>query len=200
MNPYALTRQASIKTHISHLIFLKGTSAVQQYQSQIKVFLHLCLHQQLTFDNSLYIIHAKWFVLINEIPAGRHLEMWRNCVAVTDPHSFIAIVFIKSRDWNYNAQTSHFKMAARRKFNDQNKLLGVNYSIYRELSNLSCRCRHKLRKTLIRDQYYWKAEVPFKRFKFKYPFCDLFLNWVFKLSNRPHTKLYQLQQVFYVAG
>ena len=35
--------------------FLKGTSAVQQYQSQIRVFLSLYLHQQLKFDNSLYI-------------------------------------------------------------------------------------------------------------------------------------------------
>ena len=41
--------------------------------------------------------------------------MWRSCVAVPEPHSFIAIVFfIKSRDWHYNAHPSHFKMAARR--------------------------------------------------------------------------------------
>ena len=33
-------------------------------------------------------------------------------LAVRDSHSFIAIVFIKSREWHYNAQTSHFKMAA----------------------------------------------------------------------------------------
>ena len=36
----------------------------------------------------------------------------RNCVAVPDPNSFIAIVSIKSRDWHCNANTLHF--------NDQN--------------------------------------------------------------------------------
>ena len=41
-----------------------------------------CLHQHLKFDNSLYIVHAKQFVLIIEFPAGRHLEMWRLCVVV----------------------------------------------------------------------------------------------------------------------
>ena len=89
-------------------------------------------------------------------------QMFRSCVAVPEPHSFIAIIFIKSRDWHYNAYTSHFKMVACRKFNDQNKTLGVNYIVYRELSNLSCWCRHKLRKILIWDWYYWTAEVPFK--------------------------------------
>ena len=34
--------------------------------------------------------------------------------------------------------------------------------IYRELPNMSCWCRHKLRKTLIWDWYCWTAEVPFK--------------------------------------
>ena len=34
--------------------------------------------------------------------------------------------------------------------------------IHRELSNFSCWCRHKLRKTLIWDWYCWTAEVPFK--------------------------------------
>ena len=69
---------------------LKGTSAVQQYQSRIRVFLNLCLHQQLRFDNSLYMIHAKWFVLIIEFHVGCHLEMWPNCIAVPDPtHSLL---------------------------------------------------------------------------------------------------------------
>ena len=62
--------------------YLKGTSAVQQYQSQIRVFLNLCLHQHLKFDNSLYIVHAKRFVLITEFPTGSHLEMWRVCIVV----------------------------------------------------------------------------------------------------------------------
>ena len=30
------------------------------------------------------MIHAKWFVLTTEFPAGRHLEMWCCCVAVPD--------------------------------------------------------------------------------------------------------------------
>ena len=51
-------------------------------------------------------------------------DVWR-CSA--RPRSIIAIVSIKSRNWHYNAQTSHFKMAACMKFIDQNKLLGVNY-------------------------------------------------------------------------
>ena len=85
------------------------------------------LHQQLKFDNFLFLIHTKWFVLITKFLAGGHLEMWRSCVAVPDSHPFIAIVFfIESRDWHYNASTSHFKMAARRKLNDQNNSLGVN--------------------------------------------------------------------------
>ena len=50
--------------------------------------------------------------------------MWRVMVAVPDPNSFIAFVFIKSRDWH--RYTSHFKMVAHRKFSDQNKSLGVN--------------------------------------------------------------------------
>ena len=108
-------------------ILLKGTSAVKQYHSRKTVFLKFCLHQQLKFDNSLYIVHAKWFVLITEFPAGHHFEVWRSCVAVPSPHSFIAIVFINSSDWHYNAHTSQFKMVARRKFNNQSKSLGVNY-------------------------------------------------------------------------
>ena len=59
--------------------------------------------------------------------SGRHFEMWRSCVAVPDTHSYIAIVFIKSKDWNYNARTSHFKMAARNKIKDQNKSLGREF-------------------------------------------------------------------------
>ena len=89
--------------HINTLARLKGTSAAQQYQSRIRDFLSFYQYKQLKFDNSLYIIHTKWFVLIIEFLAGRHLEMWRICVAVLDPHSFFSIVFIKSRDWHYNA-------------------------------------------------------------------------------------------------
>ena len=40
--------------------------------------------------------------------------------------------------------------------------------IYRELSNLSCSCRHKLRKSLIRDWYCWTAEVPFNKRSLSY--------------------------------
>ena len=58
-------------------------------------------------------------------------------------HSFTDIVSIKSSDWHYNAQTSHFQMPAPGKFSDQNKSLGVN--LYRELSSLrswrSCETR-----------------------------------------------------------
>ena len=106
----------------------KGTLAVQQYQSQIRVFLNLCLHQQLKFDNSLYLIHTKWFVLIAEFLVGCHLEMWCSCITVPDPHSFTAIVFfIKSRDWYCNANTSYFNMVANRKFSDQNNSFGMNH-------------------------------------------------------------------------
>ena len=62
-----------LQSDLIHL--LKGTSAVQQCLSQIRVFFDLCLHQQLKFDNSLYIVHAKRFVLISEFPASHHLEM-----------------------------------------------------------------------------------------------------------------------------
>ena len=55
--------------------------------------------------------------------------MWRSCVAVPAPHALVHcyFFFIRSRAWHYNAHTLHFKMAARKNFNDQNKLLGVNY-------------------------------------------------------------------------
>ena len=101
-------------------MYFKGNPGCPTIFSQIRVFFDLCLHQQLRFDNSLYIVHVKRFVLITEFPVGRH-------IAVPEHQSFIAIVCIKSRDWHYNAHTSHFKMAACRKFSDQNKLLGVNY-------------------------------------------------------------------------
>ena len=107
------------------------------------------------------MIHTKWFLLIIEFLASRHLEMWHSCIAVPDPHLFIAIVFIKSRDWHYNAHMSHFKMVAHRK--SMIKTNCLTWNIYRELSNLSCWCRHKLRKTLIWDWYCWTAEVPFKK-------------------------------------
>ena len=112
----------------NNLYSLKVTSTVQQYQSRIKVFLYLSLLQQLKFDNFLSIIHSKWSVkLIIEFLVGHHLEMWCSCITVPDPHSLIAIVFIKSRDWHYNVQTSHFKMAAHRKFSDQKQSLSMNY-------------------------------------------------------------------------
>ena len=62
--------------------FLKGTSGIQQYWSQTRIFLSLCLHQQLKFDYYLYIVHAKRLLLIIEFPAGRHLKLWRMCVVV----------------------------------------------------------------------------------------------------------------------
>ena len=49
-----------IQSQARNLIsYLKGTAAIQQYQSRIRVFFNLYLHQQLKFDNSLYIIHTK---------------------------------------------------------------------------------------------------------------------------------------------
>ena len=47
-----------------------------------KSFLDLCVHQLLKFDNSLYIVHTKQFVLIIEFPKGCHLKMWCVCIVV----------------------------------------------------------------------------------------------------------------------
>ena len=114
-----------IITYTNSILYLD--CATVQYQSRIRVFFNLYLHQQFNFDNSQYTNHAKLFVLSNEFLVGHHLEMWHSCIVVPDPHSFIAIVFIKSRDWHCNSHTSHFKMSACRKFNDQNKSLGRSY-------------------------------------------------------------------------
>ena len=138
----------------------KGTLAVQQYQSQIRVFLNLCLHQQLKFDNSLYLIHTKWFVLIAEFLVGCHLEMWCSCITVPDPHSFPAIVFL-SRVENGTAMQTHISTWWPTG-NSVIKTTLLAWITYRELPNLSCwQCRHKLKKTLIRDWYCWTDDVPF---------------------------------------
>ena len=52
------TRNKALRMIVKVHECFKGTSAVQQYQSRIRVFFNLCLHQQLKFDNSLYMIHA----------------------------------------------------------------------------------------------------------------------------------------------
>ena len=103
----------------------KRTLARQQYQSQIKIFFDLCLHQQLKFDISVYIVHAERFVcFFTEFPAGHHIEM---CVAVQVSTFYRNNSIERVEVWHCNATTSLFKMVARRKFSDQNKLLGVNY-------------------------------------------------------------------------
>ena len=132
-----------------NLSLLKGTSAVQQYLSQIRVFLNLCLHQQLKLDNSLNTVHAKRFVLITDFPAGRHLEMWHVYVVVPvstlDKNNSNERLGVR----HSNATTSHFKMAARR--NSVIKTNRLAWIIYRVLPNMSCWYRYQLRKTLIRD-------------------------------------------------
>ena len=42
-------------------------------------------------------------------------------------HSLLNCFFQEFIDWIYNAHTSHFKMVACRKINNQNKSLGMNY-------------------------------------------------------------------------
>ena len=156
---------------------LKGTSAVQQYHSRGRVFINLFLHQQLKFDNILYIVHAKWFVLIIDFPAGRHLEMRRVC------QSLLLIKTIAINEWESGTATqlshiSNWRPAGN--FSDQNKSLSVNY-IYKELSNLSCWCRYKLRKTLIWAKYCWTAKVPFKD-KLFYTFASLLNTYQVSIS------------------
>ena len=121
----------NIDLTVLHFVW-KGTSAVQQHQSQIRDFLDLCPYRQLKFDDSIYIIHAKWFVLFTEIPA---VVLKCDVVALqfkTTTRSLLLLLLSRviRRDWNYNECTSHFKMAACSKINGQNKSL-----IYRELSN-----------------------------------------------------------------
>ena len=71
--------------------------------------------------------HTKQFVLIIEFPVGCYLEMWRVCIAVPvsalDKNTSNEWVGI----WHCNATTSHFKIAAHRKFSDQNKSFSMNY-------------------------------------------------------------------------
>ena len=116
----------------------------------------LSLHQQLKLDNSQYIVPAKHFVLIIEYPAGQNVTCVRcsgrlySCKNNAKRLGFL----------HCNATTSHFKMAALKKFSDQNNHLA--WMIKRELLNLSFWCRYKLRKILIRNWYCWTAEVPFK--------------------------------------
>ena len=65
---------------------MKGTRAVQQYQSRIRVSSTcVCISSSILIIFCNNIVHAKWFVLIIEFPAGYHLEMWLRCIAVPDP-------------------------------------------------------------------------------------------------------------------
>ena len=73
-------QQWSLKSAISYVFRIFSEA---KEDSSIRVYLNLCVHQQLKFDNSPYIVHAKRFVLIITFPTGRHLEMWRSCVVVT---------------------------------------------------------------------------------------------------------------------
>ena len=86
-----------------------GTWYMTKYSVPIRVFLNMCLHQQLKFDNSFYIIHAKWVVLITELAASRRFEIWRCCVAVPE----LPLLYRNCFYQDYNATTSHFKTAAR---------------------------------------------------------------------------------------
>ena len=55
------TKMGAMATLVAGTIHSKGTSAIQQYQYRIRVFLNLYLHKQLKFDNCLYITHTfKW--------------------------------------------------------------------------------------------------------------------------------------------
>ena len=59
---FVKTENNNFIKEIKHACFhsLVKTSAVQQYlKSQIRVFINLCQHQQLKFDDYLYIIPAK---------------------------------------------------------------------------------------------------------------------------------------------
>ena len=75
------TRFGQVKCKDENSI-LKGNLGCTTISISNKSFLNLCLHQYLKFDNSLYIVHAKRFVLITEFPTGSHLEMWRVCIVV----------------------------------------------------------------------------------------------------------------------
>ena len=143
---------------------IKGNLGCQQYQSQIRVFLNLYLHQQLKFDNSLFVIHTKWFVLITEFLAGRYLEMWRSCVAMPDPHSFSCYFFLSRVETGTTTHTRHISRW-RPAANVMIKTNRLGWIIYTELSHLSCWCKHKLRKTLIWDRYCWTAVVPFNAYR-----------------------------------
>ena len=53
-------------------------------------------------------------ILSIEFPAAAILKCDVVALQCKTPLAFIAIVFIKSRDWHYSAHTSYFKMAVRR--------------------------------------------------------------------------------------
>ena len=111
------------------------------------------------FDNYLYIARAKRFVLTIDFAAGRHLEMWRMCsvvpVSILDKNNSNERVGV----WHCNATTSNLKWRpAGISMIKTNHLVWIKY---KELSNFSCWCRHKLRKTW--DWYCWTTEVPFKK-------------------------------------
>ena len=127
-------------SHKSKIFFT--TSAVQQYQSQIRVYLNLCLHQQLKFDNSLSIVHAQWFVLIINFPAGHHLEMWRNCVVVP----------VSTLDKNSLNERATSRTATQLRYISRWRLAGTSmiktnclaWIIYKELSNQSTQVEETL--------------------------------------------------------
>ena len=108
-------------------------------------------------------------VLITEFLAGSHLEMWRSCAAVLDPHSLIAIVFLSRVETGTTTYTHHISRW-RPAGNSVIKTNRLAWTAYRELSNLSCWCKHKLKKTLIWNWYCWTAEVPFKKTSSSYNF------------------------------
>ena len=146
---------SKILCNVQHLFIPNSLCFIRQ-----TVFLNLYLHQQLKLDNSLYIIHTKWFVLLTEFLGGCHLEMWRIALQCQNPtRSFL--LFLSRVETGTTTHTRHIQDGGTQKIQwSLKKSLGA--IIYTELSNLSCWCRHKLRKTLIWDECCWTAEVPFK--------------------------------------
>ena len=136
---------------LSKWLAIKGNLGCPTIQSWIRVFLNLCLHQQLKFDNSLYIVHTR-SDLFSSFNFLRAAILKCDIIALQcQPPTYSLLLFLSGVETGTKTHTSHFKMV-----NCRNSMVKTNrlvWTLYRELSTLSFWCRHKSRKTLICDRY-----------------------------------------------
>ena len=141
--------EITLQSHVTETVNNNGTFKSKMLLMKIVPYSMRSPSSRSYASCSLYIIHTKWFVLINEFSEGRHLEMWRNCVVVPDPalSLLLSVSRVETGTTTYRRHISRWKPAG-------NLMIKTNrlvWTIYRELSSLSCWGRHKLRYTLIWD-------------------------------------------------